>query len=128
MRKRVFLSLATSGLLMLLTVPSASAHSAAGLQVEIPFDFVVRGQELPQGLYKVRANSPGLLQLQSGDLKVTVFSTPQKRLLGTREPQLVFQRIGDKNVLAEVWGPNNDGVRVLFNAREIERLQSGGGA
>ena len=93
-----------------LAVGSAHAQSA-GMDVDIPFDFVAGDTLLHAGKYTIRpvgVNGDGLL-LRSADLKEAVLLSPCVSE-GTRssEGQLVFKVEGSRHYLWQVWTPGDE--------------------
>ncbi len=96
-------------------VPSADAYSGT-LQADIPFDFVVEGQELPKGAYDILLLPSGLIRLRSAEHNgsAMVFTVGLGAIVRLDEGQLIFRLSGDTHVLAEVWQPGQGNGRALL--------------
>lgn len=85
---------------------SAQAQTKSQLKVEIPFNFMAKGRELPAGKYRVVrliATNPDILILKSADGTAQIILMTQ-RVFGNspNESSLVFKRYGDTRFLSEV--------------------------
>ena len=104
------------GFLAVAALAVAAPLSAQSLRLTatIPFDFIVGNQTMPSGEYNVMStSSTQILQIQNPEMKTGALALTQlagdevSRQPGT--PRLVFNRYGDKYVLAQVWGPSGTG-------------------
>lgn len=85
----------------------ASLHAASNeaLKVKIPFEFVVDGQKMPAGEYRVQPYSEsGLVMIQdaTGHHSTVAFTTPSGPFTGMGDPSLVFSQKGSDRVLSRV--------------------------
>jgi hypothetical protein len=107
-----------------LALLSSQAFAVSGsIQVDIPFEFVVGDRVLPPAGYIVEvasSNGPGVLairKMESGE--PVMFDTsqmPEKE--NPKMIELVFDTVGDKTFLTEVWG-------VVASGREVKHLVGG---
>ena len=90
---------------------------AIGATADIPFPFVVKGQTLPAGKYEIEETSPELLTIRSMTTKAAATELMViTRLAATTtgsNPKLVFDKVGERDYLSEVWLPDQDGFLVL---------------
>jgi len=108
MNKQIFSSLATGCLLVLMiAVPTHAQMPGTRMRVTIPFDFMVRGKELPAGNYEIRriGDSPRGLVIQSvyHNHDHVIFETEdvETRQVPNRS-EIVFHRYGGTYFLSEV--------------------------
>ena len=80
--------------------------NAEELKVDVPFNFVVSGKELPAAAYTVRESLPndksGLAFLGQSTGAMAVASEVDTNVTGSK---LVFHRIGDQYFLSDVVSP-----------------------
>ena len=112
---------------VMMGVPSADAYSGT-LQADIPFDFVIKGRELPKGAYEILLRPSGLMRFQSTEHNdsAMVFTVGLGANVTLDEGQLVFLSSGDTHVLTEVWQPGQGNGRALlpsFEVRTHERYE-----
>lgn len=87
-----------------------------GLTVNVPFSFAAEGKTLPAGRYEITEQDPLVLTLSSQTRPATQVLLPViTRLASSRDAsdsKVVFDKIGDKDVLSEVWIGDRDGYLV----------------
>jgi hypothetical protein len=108
-----------------------SVHSQAAVagfaqrpsaKVQIPFSFVAAGSELPAGTYLITTDTanPGLLLVrsekggQSAQCPVITRLSPSE----SSKPQVVFDKMGEKRILSEVYLPGIDGFQLAGTTSE----------
>ncbi|MEN6537665.1 MAG: hypothetical protein ABFD89_28695 [Bryobacteraceae bacterium] len=104
-----------SSLMLLLVVPFAHAQPTV-VRARIPFAFTVSGRELPAGEYMFTPNTndeavrvQGLTnRINVGALVVT--KTAGKIHTSAQDAHIVFDKIGDKYILSEIWPAEEDGL------------------
>jgi hypothetical protein len=121
----LFTTVAIAGLVL----GSRQALAVSGsIQVEIPFEFVIGDRVLPPARYIVDVASgtgPSVLAIRTmASGEPVMFDTnqiPEKEDPKTLE--LVFDTVGDKTYLTEVWGVVDSGraVKHLVDGHPIER-------
>jgi hypothetical protein len=109
----------------------ARAQTAIQARVTIDFSFVAGGKDLPAGVYELTADpGSGRVVLQSKDGKVGTVMLPVITRLGRhdndRDPEVVFDKIGGKSILSEVWLPGNDGYLLNETKEDHEHRVIGG--
>ena len=115
----VVVSLATA-------VVSAKAQSSSKLVVaDIPFSFVVAGETMPAGEYRVTQGLGNGLIIQSADSTHSAM-----RLTNTIQPEsdhnqakLVFRRYGERYFLSEVWNGFDESGRQLLRSKEEKAIE-----
>jgi hypothetical protein len=125
--------------LCLLTVGGgivANAQITTGVTIEanVPFTFMVGDTTLPAGKYVVQVidgDSANVLELRSvkGHTSV-VFDTEPAEARGEqieRKDELVFQQIGDRYFLSQVWMAGSSSGNELVKSRMEKRLEASGG-
>jgi len=125
----------TLAALALLAFPVASLPVAAyvigedAIIVEIPFPFSSGKLDFPAGTYRVghRVSQFPSIQLDSldGQTKVPLLAVvrlSRSRTANAREAALVFEKIGEKLHLLEVWLPSRDGFRMRSPKKEHEQV------
>ena len=122
MRKKVMMALTMLSLIVTLAVTSANAQSGAHfMRIVIPFEFIIKGETLPPGVYIVkRASSekPEMLLLSSTDGASRVYILTNSLRAKTRPSgsKLVFQQYGDQYFLSQVWEAGENEGRQLFKS------------
>ena len=101
---------------------------AASIQTKVPFEFVIGDRVLPPAAYIVETASgagPSVLRIrmmESGD-RVMFDTTQMPAKADPKVVELVFDRIGDKTYLTEVWGVTDSGreVKHIVGGHRLER-------
>jgi hypothetical protein len=91
----------------------ASAQDLEVLRTYVPFAFQVGSAHLPQGHYVIHLDEghmPGVLRIRSTNGREVAFelSEPVDVAKSATTPEVVFDRVGRRYVLAEVVDPGND--------------------
>jgi hypothetical protein len=90
---------------------AGSARAQETLVVKVPFNFVVRGKEMPAGHYEVTVDA-GILSIRGTDNRSSNFALPIPAdghdPVGD-EPSLVFVRTENQNLLSQIWESPTDG-------------------
>ena len=104
------------------------AQTSGGIEAQIPFEFTIGGKTLPPADYIIDvagSTSPAVLMLRAKDGSVRVmFDTDQ--LSEKRDPQtvtLVFDDLGSRIFLMEVWGVVDSGrsVKHIVDGQVVKR-------
>lgn len=94
--------------------------NAEELRVNVPFNFVVNGKELPAASYTVRESLPddksGLVFLGPDTGALAVASEVNTKVTGSK---LVFHRIGDQYFLSDVVTPSGK-LHFAASKKEIQ--------
>ena len=105
--------------------------SDAMITANIPYAFVVNHKQLPAGTYTIKVASQddvNLLEIRSADgRRAVLFGTDDiqaKRTPGKTE--LVFDRVGDKYFLSQVFLKGDDSGNQLPKSRMERRLEESG--
>lgn len=116
MKNRIFISLSIVSTTLLWFTVALQAQMMPPkplLTVDVPFEFVAGGMNLPAGQYDVfHVMSPDWIMLKNSDahstavLLVHVSSLPG----GQSNPKLVFNRYGEKYFLSQVWTEHDNEV------------------
>jgi len=125
MKRRVLNAVLLASLAVLAVSSSAYAQGAGRtLAFNVSFDFMADEKPLKAGEYVISADSKGAgeLRLQRTDGKFQTVLTPVTRLARQHQgdapkASFVFDKVGDKHVLSEVWLPGQDGY-LLKGAKE----------
>jgi hypothetical protein len=113
MRKRLIAAMS----LLVLTLGVVAGYAQRGrASVEIPFSFTAGGSELPAGTYRISTdpNNPGILRIRSEAGDKSALCTVMTRLSPSEsaKAQVVFDKVGEKRVLSEVYLPGSDGFQL----------------
>jgi hypothetical protein len=96
------------------------------VEAKIPFEFVVSGKVLPDGAYVATRGTSGLLTIRSLDGGNAVFalSTYARSNTPRKEATMVFDHIGDRYFLTQIWEPGNDaGVQIPRSKMESDLIK-----
>ena len=109
MKKRATAIFSAMALIAILaTAASTPAQSNYGMRITVPFDFTIGDKTYPSGSYTVgvSSNNLDLIRLQATETSKTAFVTstiPLKTAGDDHQPELVFNRYGDRYFLHRVW-------------------------
>ncbi|HYL16443.1 MAG TPA: hypothetical protein VEV41_25640 [Terriglobales bacterium] len=128
MKSRFLIALAMLGAAMLwCSGTSGQMAPTPLLKVDVPFEFVAGGMNLPAGSYDVlHIMNPNWILLRSSDgraiavLSVQVSSSSAK----ASSTRLVFNQYGQKYFLAQVWTENDNQVHTCFKSSAERVLAS----
>jgi hypothetical protein len=125
---------AAISLLGLMVAASAHGQTLSTLKANVPFAFEASGKSLPAGAYEFKVNLAKREVLVSGAEGGGVYMQIISPLTGFSvfsDAGLVFNSIGDKHVLAEIWLAGQQGVEVSTtrepHTRMMIAVMSGGG-
>ena len=131
-RSEALVSAAAVCCVVFLMAPLPSAAYVIGddaLIADVPFEFTHDDQTYPPGTYLVvhRVNPFPSLRLESADKKkgsllLAVGRIGRPPRLYPPRVSLVFDKIGDRHYLSEVWLPGRDGFRIRATKQEHERV------
>jgi hypothetical protein len=113
MKRYAFKVLALSSLLVLLVGGMVDAQAEPRIIANIPFAFIAGNKTLPAGEYTIdrpNSNDPDLLFVRSTDKHVSFFLNAQN-VEARKTPnrtELVFNEIGDKYFLSQIWMAGED--------------------
>ena len=119
MKKQVVLALMVLSLMVTLAVTSANAQSRSPfMRINIPFEFIIRGETLPPGTYIVKRSSsdkPEMLLISStdGGSGVYILTTNVEARTSQSVSKLVFRQYGDQYFLSQVWEAGENEGRQL---------------
>jgi hypothetical protein len=109
----------------------AAAH-AQSINAEIGFPFSAGGQELTAGKFNIEVASggaaSGLITLRGQDGRPIMLKVITTLGRHDKDPdaELVFDKIGGKMLLSEIWMPGKDGMLILATAVPHEHAVLGG--
>ena len=104
---------------LLAMLPATLAHAEDDFfNAQVPFSFTAQGKELPAGSYRFRVDfAKGMVRVESmtGKFEVVPFVTTLARPEHSTatDSHIVFDKVGDKYSLSEIWGVHQEGVLVL---------------
>jgi hypothetical protein len=139
MRKFIQRTIALAGLLFVVAFASVQAQVGYTVHADIPFDFVVGEVTFKSGEYTLNQYTPQTLLVRTWDNQTGQFARTAQPMAaangGTTIKKLVFERLGDQYLLAQVRigsGSGRDGTTIdisdakrrLSRAREVTRLQA----
>ena len=125
MRRQVF---ATAVAFVVAFVMSGAMAHAQSVSAEITFPFAAGGKEMAAGKYSVDVAADFRLRL-TGPAGERIFM-PVITLLGRHDKdadaELVFDKVGGKTVLSEVWMPGRDGYLLVATKAPHDHAVVGG--
>jgi len=88
---------------LLLNVNGAYAQS--GAQANVPFAFNVGSSQLPAGSYRITLEDGlGLFMIANSTTGARILSLGQREYSGDKSRKLVFQHLGNRYFLTQIWG------------------------
>ena len=105
---------------------AANAQVLGAVVINVPFDFVAGGKQLPAGRYnvrRVRSDSETSLLIRSEDGRSAAIVLTQQGEANPRAAAFVFRQHGDSYFLAEVSMPGTASVRALPKTGAERRLE-----
>jgi hypothetical protein len=132
MKKQIYISLITLGLLTALAATPVYAQFQTPIKLSVPFAFTVGDKTMPAGEYTLKpANDAGLysrLLIRSKDGKtVAIILTGVIQASAVQEEaKVTFNRYGDQYFLSQVWMPGTDYARQLRKSDVELRAASSG--
>lgn len=113
MRKRLF---AVAGLLVFTLGVITGYAQRPKVAVQIPFSFTAGGSELPAGSYRISTdpNNPSVLRIrnEAGDKSALCTIITRLSASESKKAQVVFDKVGEKRILSEVYLPGVDGYQL----------------
>jgi hypothetical protein len=114
-------------------VANAQIDTGTTIQANVPFTFMVGDTTLPAGKYEIKGlddSGSGVLELSSvkGNTKV-VFDSDNAEANPERlqsKSELVFNKVGDKYFLSQVWPEDSASGSQLVRSRMEKKLEAGG--
>jgi hypothetical protein len=113
-------------------VANAQIESDITIEVSVPFTFVVENTTLPAGKYVIKAIddlNPSVLELRSANGHTSVLFETDAALTQDGQPatktELVFDKVGDKSFLSQVWLAGSGSGSQLARSRMEKRLEGG---
>jgi hypothetical protein len=106
------------GVLSLVFAAGSAFAQTLALRSDIPFEFVVGKASLPAGEYDVRSMSDGgdnILQLRGPDRhsNAIMISNRMESYQPSGESKLIFDHVGDRYFLRQIWVAGETSGRVL---------------
>jgi len=105
MKRNVFGALMTLIVAIAIAAPMVQAQSQTIMKAEVPFGFNVGSTYMPAGSYEVRALGARatVIETKDGHNRVLTMFNPAGPSKAVDETKLVFQKYGDRYVLAQIW-------------------------
>jgi hypothetical protein len=122
MKTRIFIALSTLSTALLWLTVALQAQTTAPrplLTVDVPFEFVAGGMNLPAGQYHVlHIMNPNWILLRSNDgrAKAVVYVQVSATTVGGSSSKLVFNRYGEQYFLSQVWTRQDNEVHKCFKS------------
>jgi hypothetical protein len=128
MKRNVFKLLAMSSLMVLLIGGMAYAQAEPRIIANIPFAFIAGNKTLPAGEYTIdrpNTNEPDLLLIRGAEKRVALFLNAQNLEAGQtpNKTELVFNEIGDRYFLSQVWVAGEETGREIPKPRAERELE-----
>ena len=115
-------------------VANAQIDSDITITANVPFTFVVGNTTLPAGKYDIRNIDEGtlrVLELSSVNGRTRIVFETDDAQTRDGEPasktELIFDKVGDKYFLSQVWVAGNDSRSQLVKSKMEKGLEGGGG-
>jgi hypothetical protein len=130
MKTRILMALAALSTALLWFTVALQAQTTEPrllLKVDVPFEFVVGGMNLPAGQYHVlHIINPNWILLRSTDgrAKAVVYVQVSATTVGGSSSKLVFNRYGEQYFLSQVWTGQDNEVHECFKS-SAERTLAG---
>ena len=127
MKKAIYSYFVIAGLLLTVSVISASAQSARLIAANIPFNFVVKDKVLPAGEYtieRIQVAASEALKIQSRDGHITAIVPVRFSRTGANkhEAKLVFSQLGDQYFMSQAIGFEEKAAYTLPRSRTEDAL------
>jgi len=120
----------TIAILSLVLLGTQALALSGSVQADIPFEFVVGDKALPPARYIVdiaSGSQPGVLTIRTMESGERVmFDTEQMpEKADPKTLELVFDTVGNKTYLTEVWGVTDSGraVKHMVDGHRLERVE-----
>jgi hypothetical protein len=121
MKKHTIFRAILCGLIGLAAGPCQA--QTGGIQVEVPFEFQVAGQTLPQGEYVISSAKDNVfIQNSRGQTVAMVLSNAISGRTVGKTGQVVFQCYDQRCFLSELWSPTQYAGRQVLRSRREEEL------
>jgi hypothetical protein len=118
MKRNLIGTLSLVAMSLLLNINGAYAQSVA--KANVPFAFNVGSSQLPAGNYIVKVEGgSGLIMIRNSTTLATVLSLGQYESPGGKSRKLVFQRLGNRYFLTQIWGEQGS-TGLMFRAPKPE--------
>jgi len=103
MKRNLIGTLSLVAMSLLLNVNGAYAQS--GAQANVPFAFNVGSSQLPAGSYRITLEDGlGLFMIANSTTGARILSLGQREYSGDKSRKLVFQHLGNRYFLTQIWG------------------------
>lgn len=105
--------------LLALAAVTIAYGADAIVKAQIPFQFTANGRLLPAGTYEFRINYLNSVLMVCPESKRTEIAVPFLTTLAApahstaTHADVVFDKVGERYTLSEIWAPGNDGVLVF---------------
>ena len=107
MTRRLFGSFSAIALLACLTValPTNAGAQTNKMRAAVPFDFQVNGMAMPAGQYIFESSiNGGIIYLTTPEgVRHAAITLPLGNPNNPKKPQVVFERLGERYRLSEIW-------------------------
>jgi len=119
---------AAVALLFFVSGAAVQAQVVGDIHVKVPFKFTVEDTTLPSGDYVISApepNDPKILEIrqEKGDLAVLFLTEDAAPTQKPVKTELVFDRIGGREFLSQVWVEGSDIGNQLTKSRTETKLE-----
>jgi len=108
----------------------AQIESDVTIEASIPYSFIAGNTTLPAGKYAIKAldDEPGVLEIRSADNRTAVFVETESAQANQPpgKSELVFNKVGDKYFLAQVWLEGDPDGNQIAKSRMEKKLEAGG--
>ena len=128
MKNQIYRIAAISGIFLGLAVAGVQAQTPSRVEVNIPFEFSAGKTTLKPGVYTVKRMSGNLVTLRNVESRASVILNAPVNLSFTKvnaSERLVFNKNGDRYVLAQIWLTVDSGRELLKEKKtqKSERIE-----
>jgi hypothetical protein len=107
--------------LFVIALAAVAAFGQAPFRAQIDFPFTVNGKALPAGIYSfIRDASVGVFRVADGKNEAIAPILTRIASVMPSVSAVVFDKVGDSYVLAEVWIPGEDGYVIAVTKASHE--------
>jgi len=109
----------------------AQALSEGTIEADVPHAFIVKDTTLPAGRYTVKRlddTEPQVLEMRSANGRTAVIFEAENAQANQipRNPELVFDKIGDQYFLSQIWSSDSNIGYQLPKTKAEKRLEGSG--
>jgi hypothetical protein len=106
---------------LMFNITSVYAQSYA--KAKVPFAFNVGTKQLPAGTYEIKlVGGADVIMIENNETRAAALSIARREGRGDTESKLVFDHVGDRYFLTEVWNSSDAGGMIVPTSRQEKAL------